>query len=606
MAKKTIKATNNYISGAGAKSTSTSAASTSAGTITSTSDNNMSTSSNSNSNSSPNLSPNSNPQRDFSSIATSGSSFDTDNDDNTNTSTSTVWSSQNPLNDMEEIMSNSGAKITIDELKDLALQPCTPLTLGDMYKYASANVSSKNYSSQRLRNAQFLHKELPIRIAQRAVDLLTLPHGLNKTQSIQSIAHIYLNYLDLFHKTPFPSNEDEELEFTKMLHSIVLDRNSIPEAIARGVFTLKDRDRRTEGMLDLQRLQTLEKALYRFFNARTGLRLLTEHHILSCKELQKENALLRQTQSCFEGKRRKGSSSSADNETQDDECSDDDDDYVDGYDEFGCIQKNCDPSVEARAVADQVMEQCRKRYGVSPDIEVIDCTPEHFTKADFTYVTHHLQYMLAELLKNSCRATVRRYMEGTTTEEDHIHHGQDSVQKGASIPSIRVVVAKGAEDVTIKIADKGGGVPRSVIDKMWTFAHSTLSDAMNSGENNDTHFEIDEFTGGSVKGKGFNIRGFGLPLARIYARYFGGELTLKSMEGYGVDAYLYLPVLGIACENLPKRVLNSPGQGDSVHDGNHHVYQGDSFSMSADEPWGKRARHFSTEAFTEKLSKVAL
>lgn len=494
---------------------------------------------------------------------------------------------------MEEIISNSESNLTLSELKSLALQPCTPLTLGDMYKYASANVHSKNYISQRLRNAQFLYKELPIRIAQRAVDLLTLPHGLNKTQSIQSIAHIYLKYLDTFKSFPFPSNEEEELAFSRMLRQMVLDRNSIPEAIAQGVFTLKDV--RTEG-LDVQRLQTLEKALYRFFNARTGLRLLTEHHILSCKELRMENEELRQTQSCLEGQSKKAGghgSQGEDAETEDTSMS------------IGCIQKSCDPSSEARMVADQVMEQCRKRYGVSPDIEVIDCTPEHFQNADFTYAMHHLQYMLAELLKNSCRATVKRYMEGTTTKEDHIHHGHDDhVEKASSLPSIRVVVAKGAEDVTIKIADKGGGVPRSVIDKMWTFAHSTLS----NDSNNDTHFEIDEFTGGSVKGKGFNIRGFGLPLARIYARYFGGELTLKSMEGYGVDAYLYLPVLGVACENLPKRVLNSPGQGDSVHDGNHHVYQGDSFSMSADEPWGTQARHFTTttEDFTEKLSKVAL
>ena len=56
-----------------------------------------------------------------------------------------------------------------------------------------------------------------------------------------------------------------------------------------------------------------------------------------------------------------------------------------------------------------------------------------------------------------------------------------------------------------------------------------------------------------------DIRGFGLPLCRIYARYFGGELTLKSMEGYGLDAYLYLPRLGDACENLPPTVKASPG-----------------------------------------------
>ena len=38
--------------------------------------------------------------------------------------------------------------------------------------------------------------------------------------------------------------------------------------------------------------------------------------------------------------------------------------------------------------------------------------------------------------------------------------------------------------------------------------------------------------------------GYGLPIARNYARYFGGDLTLMSMEGYGTDSYIYLSRLG--------------------------------------------------------------
>merc|ERR1719491_739131 len=165
------------------------------------------------------------------------------------------------------------------ELHALASQPCTPLTVTDMYKYASGNARSKNYAPQRLRNAQFLHKELQIRIAQRAIDLLNLPHGLNTTTHVQEIAHIYLRYLRLFQDCPSPTNNEEELAFTDMLRVMVLDRSSIPMAIARGIVSLKDK-RKEE--LDMQGIQELEDALYRFFIARVGLRLLTEHHILSC------------------------------------------------------------------------------------------------------------------------------------------------------------------------------------------------------------------------------------------------------------------------------------------------------------------------------------
>lgn len=49
-------------------------------------------------------------------------------------------------------------------------------------------VNGKNPEpAHRLANAQFLHRELPVRLSQRAVELMNLPHGLSDVPGVQQV-----------------------------------------------------------------------------------------------------------------------------------------------------------------------------------------------------------------------------------------------------------------------------------------------------------------------------------------------------------------------------------------------------------------------------------
>lgn len=121
--------------------------------------------------------------------------------------------------------------------------------------------------------------------------------------------------------------------------------------------------------------------------------------------------------------------------------------------------------------------------------------------------------------------------------------------------------------MAIKVSDEGGGIKRSGMNRIWSYlyttADSTALDHLLEEADTQRAAEL------SVRAKGPEVSttdphaapvtnplrdfattaplaglGYGLPIARNYARYFGGELKIMSMEGYGTDGYIYLPRLG--------------------------------------------------------------
>jgi pyruvate dehydrogenase kinase 2/3/4 len=93
-------------------------------------------------------------------------------------------------------------------------------------------------------------------------------------------------------------------------------------------------------------------------------------------------------------------------------------------------------------------------------------------------------------------------------------------------PPIQIIVVEGNEDITIRVSDEGGGIPRSKTPLIWTYTYTTME---KPGTGTDFRFKAPE-----------GRHGYGLPLSRLYARCFGGDVCLISTEGHGTDVYIHL------------------------------------------------------------------
>lgn len=172
---------------------------------------------------------------------------------------------------------------------------------------------------------------------------------------------------------------------------------------------------------------------------------------------------------------------------------------------IGHIDPNCDVIECVSNAFKAARHICEHYHMQAPDLDII--TADGSNIIDFVYVPSHIEHILFEVFKNAMRAVV----------EFH----RDKME----LPKLKIIVAKGQQDLTIKLCDQGGGVPYQVQDKLFQYMYSTAPRP--------------QYTGHDSPLAGY---GYGLPLSRLYARYFQGDLVVSSMEGYGTDVYLYLKV----------------------------------------------------------------
>lgn len=184
--------------------------------------------------------------------------------------------------------------------------------------------------------------------------------------------------------------------------------------------------------------------------------------------------------------------------------------------QIGAIDPSCDVVSVLKDAYNNAKFLCDQYYLCSPDIDFVSINKvEKDEPIELVYVPSHLYHIAFELYKNAMRAVIEYHGEAAKT-----------------YPKLETLIVKGQEDLSIRITDYGGGISHTKIPLVFRYMYSS---APRPAISSDVYSPT---TTAPLAGYGY-----GLPLSKLYARYFNGDLQLASMDGHSTDAFIYLKVL---------------------------------------------------------------
>jgi signal transduction histidine kinase len=397
-------------------------------------------------------------------------------------------------------------------------------------------------TQQLLTSANFTLSILPARLAHRIQSLRNLPFIVVSNPHVSKIHSNYMHSLSTL--LPWAEQEiktlEEEIKFTEVMADLVQTHANTISILARGFLEA----RKYISPKDVTRF------LDEHLRARIGTRLIAEQHLSLHFSSQPHCELMHDV------------------------------DENPGY--IGVIDTRLRPARIVDHCANVVGEICELKYGVRPTV-VINGEPEY----EFAHIPVHLEYIITELLKNAFRATVESGMEREPIEvtiaplpellpEDSRSESSEDIRNqrlanedqgnvdqvsqrftghGSSTspsPDSNILPLKhSTPGVTIRIRDRGGGISPDNLSHIWDYSFTTFNDAQASstlsGGNNSANGmdALNAFSGAGADGvNSLAGLGYGLPLGRAYAEYFGGGIAVQSLWGWGTDVYLSLRGVG--------------------------------------------------------------
>lgn len=369
-------------------------------------------------------------------------------------------------------MTASGLPKNLNRIRQLAQKQAATITLGQLMRTSTADPDGL------VRQARWLHDNLPVRFARRLDDFVQLPYVVVRNPSFGAVFDKYMETFDAFCAFPEIKTPANEAAFGRLVAEQLTKHSDVAPLISEGYYEV--RQAYPHLMLDT--------FLDNLFATRISTRILLENY----SDMRRP-------------------------------CS--------GHP--GVVQIDISPHEMIERLAVELTKLTRSIYGYSPPVEFrgnIQCTLD--------YIPRHISFMVRELLKNALRATAER-------------HPLQNGKSEASLPKVTVELQKGDVSVIIKISDQGGGLSKQMQQEVWRYGWTTVSDDdfvtldPSTWPGQDSYKQRKELAG----------YGFGLPLTRLHAQYFGGDVFMQVLQGHGTDMYLLLNHLK---EGTPAAEIDDP------------------------------------------------
>ncbi|KAJ5639007.1 uncharacterized protein N7484_006869 [Penicillium longicatenatum] len=403
-----------------------------------------------------------------------------------------------------------------DEVARLASTPRRSLTLADLLRHGRPPLSKEAL----LASANFTLSLLPARLASRIQALRNLPFIIVSNPHMSRIYHNYLHSLSTL--LPYQQRKittfEEEKQFGEVLADLVHTHTNTIPILARGFLE----SRKYINPEDVTRF------LDTHLRARIGTRLIAEQHL--ALHMTSQPVVDELSENPHESPSRNTSPSN----------------YI------GVIDTALKPARIIRSCEDFVSEICELKYGVRPRLE-IGGEPD----ASFAHIPVHVEYIITELLKNAFRATIesgneREPIEVTIAAAPDVPgtgrsfqgDNDSSFELESTTDEATSQANPSSQSITIRIRDRGGGIPPEVLPHIWSYSFTTFSDMdfEDSDSSNLRALDTIASSGGHISS--IAGLGYGLPLSRAYAEYFGGSIAIQSLWGWGTDVYLTLQGVG--------------------------------------------------------------